>query len=74
MQWENLNIVEGYIYNRFVRQMQDGSLVGRIAMDDGIDSLRKESLYSVNMPGGETLYLTEEALSMLGVGGTRAGF
>lgn len=67
MQWENLNIVEGYIYNRFMKQMLDGTLTGRIAMDDGIDSLRKEALYSVRMADGNMLYLTEPALDMLGL-------
>lgn len=67
IQWENLNIVEGYIYNRFLKQMLSGDCIGRIAMDDGIDSLRKEILYSLRTPEGNYLYLTEEAVSMLGL-------
>mgnify|MGYP007033824083 CR=1 FL=1 len=67
IQWENLNIVEGYIYNRFLKQMLSGELIGRIAMDDGIDSLRKETLYFGRTPKGEYLYLTKEAVNMLGL-------
>lgn len=65
IQWERLDIVEGYIYNRFLKQMLSGTFVGRIAMDDGIDSLRKESLYAARTPGGNMLYLAEPALKML---------
>lgn len=65
MQWEDLNIVEGYIYNRFLKELLDGKLVGNIAMDDGIGSLRKEKIYFISFSEENVLYLSGQALAML---------
>lgn len=66
MKWNRLTIMEGYIYDRFMPQILEKRLVGRIAMDSGIDRLRKEKIYSANTPNGAILYLTERAVKALG--------
>lgn len=66
MKWNRLTIMEGYIYDRFIPQILERRLVGQITMDSGIDSLRKEKIYSANTPNGVILYLTERAVKALG--------
>lgn len=69
MEWKRLSVLEGYIYQRFLKQMEENRLVGMIAMDSGIDSLRKEKLLSLEMEDGSILYMTEQAVKDLKIAG-----
>ncbi|MCI8764893.1 MAG: hypothetical protein HFG58_10035 [Lachnospiraceae bacterium] len=63
--WQRLSVVEGYIYQRFLKQMEKRELTGMIAMDSGIDSLRHEDVWRANLEDNVRLYVTGEALEDL---------
>lgn len=63
--WKRLSVVEGYIYQRFLKQIEKRELTGRIDMDSGIDSLRHECVWMADLKGNLRLYMTGEALEDL---------
>lgn len=63
--WQKLSVMEGYIYQRFLKQLEKKELTGMIAMDSGIDSLRREYVWKASLNDNVKLYMTGEALEDL---------